>query len=437
MSLRVRLNLLLSVMFVTILVLGTVLVIGNARRAVLEETESTARLALQLLEVAYDAADPSGVAALRSRLRGQLGALESARHLQVLLVEGAREVELTGARAAAGGAPRWFARLVEPGATELRRPFPGQHGAAAEIVVRADPGDEIAESWEDARPLLWLVLVVSVIANGLLYFVIGRWLKPVERIVAAMDGIEQGDYRARLPAFELPELATVAGKFNRMAEVLERSREENRHLAQQSIAIQEAERRALAHELHDELGQSIAAINAVAASIEGGAARSGATTIAEIGARMHAVVRGMLRRLRPVLLDEFGLTRALEDLVDGWNECHEDAFCRLSVRGNCDVLRDDSGISLYRVVQECLTNASKHSGATEVNVELERMANGHTHLVVADNGKGFDAAVTRPGLGLLGMRERSEALGGTFKVEAAAGSGVRLTIDLPPQEEAA
>jgi two-component system sensor histidine kinase UhpB len=216
-----------------------------------------------------------------------------------------------------------------------------------------------------------------------------------------------------------------------MAEVLERSREENRHLAQQSIAIQEAERRALAHELHDELGQSIAAINAVAASIEGGAARSGATTIAEIGARMHAVVRGMLRRLRPVLLDEFGLTRALQDLVDGWNERHEDAFCRLSVRGRCDDLGDDSSVSLYRIVQECLTNASKHSAATEVAVELERQSNGGMRLEVADNGRGFDAAVTRPGLGLLGMRERSEALGGTFKIEASLHGGVRLTVELP------
>jgi two-component system sensor histidine kinase UhpB len=432
MSLRVRLNLLLSVMFVTILVLGTVLVIGNARRAVLEETASTARLALQLLEVAYDAADPAGAAALPARLRAQLGEFESARHLQVLLVEGGHERELAGALASPIAAPQWFVRLVEPGATELRRPFRGQ-GAGAEIVVRADPGDEIAESWEDARPLLLLVLVVSIIANGLLYFVIGRWLKPVERIVAAMDGIEQGDYRARLPAFELPELATVAGKFNHMAEVLERSREENRYLAQQSIAIQEAERRALAHELHDELGQSIAAINAVAASIEGGAARSGAATIAEIGAGMHAVVRGMLRRLRPVLLDEFGLVRALEDLVDGWNERHEESFCRLSVRGNCDDLRDDAGISLYRVVQECLTNVSKHSAASEVTVDLERVANGGTRLVVGDNGRGFDAAVTRPGLGLLGMRERSEALGGTFKVEAATGRGVRLTVELPPR----
>lgn len=433
MSLRFRLNLLLTVLFVTILVLGTVLVIGNARRAVLEETESTARLALQLLEAAYDATDPAGAAALEASLRRQLGELESARHLQVLLIEGGKELELAGARAAAAAAPPWFVRLVEPDATELRRPFRGHGRADAEIVVRADPGDEIAESWKDARPLLALVLVVSIIANGLLYFVIGRWLKPVERIVAAMDGIEQGDYRARLPAFELPELATVAGKFNRMAEVLERSREENRHLAQQSIAIQEAERRALAHELHDELGQSIAAINAVAASIEGGAARAGAATIAEIGAKMHAVVRGMLRRLRPVLLDEFGLTRALEDLVDGWNERHADAFCRLAVRGSCDDLRDDTGISLYRIVQECLTNVSKHSAATEVAVELERTARGATRLAIADNGRGFAAAGTRPGLGLLGMRERAEALGGTFKVEAAEGSGVRVTIELPPR----
>jgi two-component system sensor histidine kinase UhpB len=427
MSLRFRLNLLLSVMFVTILVLGIVLVIGNARRAVLEETESTARLALQLLDAAYESADSAGGAALQGRLREQL---ESARHLQVSLVEGGREVELAGAHAPPVAAPQWFARLVAPESTELRQRFRNAAHTDAELIVRADPGDEIAESWDDARPLLLLVLVVSIIGNGLLYFVIGRWLKPVERIVAAMDGIEQGDYRARLPAFELPELATVAGKFNRMAEVLERSREENRRLAQQSIAIREGERRALAHELHDELGQSIVAISAVAASMDGGA-RSGAATIAEIGARMHAVVRGMLRRLRPVLLDEFGLTRALEDLVDGWNERHADAFCRLSVTG-CDGLGDEASINLYRIVQECLTNAAKHSAATEIAIDLD--CRDGAHLTVVDNGKGFDAAVTRPGLGLLGMRERSEALGGTFKVDARPGEGVRIDVALARAE---
>jgi two-component system sensor histidine kinase UhpB len=235
-----------------------------------------------------------------------------------------------------------------------------------------------------------------------------------------------------LPAFELPELAAVAGKFNEMAEVLERSREDNRRLAQQSIAIREGERRALAHELHDELGQSIAAINAVAASIDAGAARSGAATIAQIGARMHAVVRSMLRRLRPVLLDEFGLTRALEDLVDGWNERHADAFCRLGVSGACDALGDDASINLYRIVQECLTNASKHSAATEIVVELDCREGGRARLAIADNGKGFDPAAMRPGLGLLGMRERSEALGGKLVVDARPGAGVRIEVELPP-----
>jgi two-component system sensor histidine kinase UhpB len=435
MSLRFRLNLLLSVMFVTILVLGIVLVIGNARRAVLEETESTARLALQLLEAAYQSADEAGVAALQSRLREQLAELESARHLQVSLVEAGRELTLAGAKTAPVAAPQWFVRLVEPGATELRRPFGGGERADAEFVVRADPGDEIAESWEDARPLLLLVVVVSIIGNGLLYFVIGRWLKPVERIVAAMDGIEQGDYRARLPPFQLPELATVAGKFNRMAEVLERSREENRRLAQQSISIREGERRALAHELHDELGQSIAAISAVAASMASGEARGGAATIAQIGASMHAVVRDMLHRLRPVLLDEFGLARALEDLVDGWNARHADAFCKLRVVGRCDDVGDDAGIGLYRIVQECLTNASKHSSAGEVTVEVERLPCGGMRLRVADDGKGFDAGSTRPGLGLLGMRERSEALGGTFKLQTQPGHGVVVTVELPARAE--
>jgi two-component system sensor histidine kinase UhpB len=431
MSLRFRLNALISVMFVTILVLGTVLVIGNARRAVLEETESTARLVLQLLEVAYAAAEPEGEAALQDRLRAQLGELENARHLQVLVSEGGRELELAGARATAVAAPRWFVRLVEPGATELRRPFRGSAHADGEIVVRADPGDEIAESWEDARPLLLLVLVVSIIANGLFYVVIGRWLRPVERIVAAMDGIEQGDYRARLPAFELPELATVAGKFNRMAEVLERSREDNRRLAEQSIAIQEDERRALAHELHDELGQSIAAINAVGASMAAGAGGAGAATITAIASRMHAVVRGMLHRLRPVLLDEFGLVRALEDLIDGWNERHAESFCRLSVRGTFDDLGDGADIGLYRIVQECLTNVSKHAAATEVSVTLERTATGGTRLTFEDNGRGFDASATRPGLGQLGMRERIEALGGSFRIASERGRGVSVSIELP------
>jgi two-component system sensor histidine kinase UhpB len=427
MNLRFRLNALVSILFVTILVLGTLLVIGSARRAVRAETESTARLALALLEASYAVPVP-GRADLEQSLRARLRALESGR-LEVRLVAEGREVELTGGEVVEAAAPAWFVRLVAPAATELRRPFRGAGESAAEVVVRADPADEIAESWEDARPLLMLVLVVSVIANGILYVVIGRWLRPVESVVAAMDDIEQGDYRARLPSFDLPELDAVAAKFNRMAEVLERSREENRRLAQQSIAIQEAERRALARELHDELGQSIAAINAVAASMQS-ASGSDATTIGAIADRMHRVVRGMLRRLRPLLLDEFGLVRALQELVDAWNERHGDVFCRLTVRGG-ECLSEDASIGLFRVVQECLTNVSRHAQASEVSVDLDVRQDGSARLVVADDGCGFDPSVVRLGLGLLGMRERVEALSGQLALTAKPGSGVCVAVDVP------
>jgi two-component system, NarL family, sensor histidine kinase UhpB len=442
MSLRVRLNLLISVMFVTILVLGAVLVIHNARGAVAEEAQSTAQLALRLLEVAYASASPGGQDALRARLREQMPEVEGARHLQVALIEGDRELPLAVAELAQRmDVPQWFVRLVEPSATELRRSVVSSAGERAEIVVRADPSDEIAESWDDARPLLLLVLSVSIVANGLLYVVIGRWLRPVERIVAAMDGIEQGDYRARLPPFDLPELASVASKFNHMAEVLDRSREQNRYLAQQTLAIQEGERRALAHELHDELGQSISAINAVAVSMAqgsgedsragGGAAAAGAATIAEISTHLYAVVRGMMRRLRPVLLDEFGLVRALEELVDGWNERHADAFCKLDTSGRLDDLEDEVNISVYRIVQECLTNASKHAHAAAVEVKVERCEGGGVRLAIADDGRGFEPGGAPQGLGLLGMRERVEALHGTLDLVTGLGRGVGIMITIP------
>ncbi len=435
MSLRVRLNLLISAMFVTILVLGTVLVILNARRAVLQETESTARLALQLIEVAYADTGLDGTTARLELLRERLGGLAGARHLEVLLVADGREVALASPRAATDGAPLWFARLVAPAAMELRRPLMGNVRTGTEVVVRANPDDELAESWRDAWPLLVLVFVVTLLANGVFYVVVGRWLKPVDRIVAAMDGIEQGDYRARLPAFELPELAMVAAKFNGMAEVLERSREQNRYLAQQTIAIQEDERRALAHELHDELGQSITAVKAVAASLgqaqPAGAVSQGAATITQIANQMYAVVRGMLRRLRPVLLDEFGLVRALENLVDGWNERHADVFCRLSANGVLDDLDDAVNIALYRVVQECLTNVAKHAAATEVAVRLERVAPDRVRLTVADNGKGFAPAGAPLGLGLLGMRERIESLKGSLAIETSLGQGATIRVELP------
>ena len=143
----------------------------------------------------------------------------------------------------------------------------------------------------------------------------------------------------------------------------------------------------------------------------------------------------MLRRLRPVLLDEFGLVRALENLIDGWNERHPDVFCRLAVDGRLDDLGDSIDISIYRVVQECLTNVAKHAAASEVKIELVRTTEGRVRLRVRDDGVGFEPGAAPRGLGLLGMRERVEALQGSFSIEASPGHGVALDIELPVGSE--
>ncbi len=235
-------------------------------------------------------------------------------------------------------------------------------------------------------------------------------------------------------------MAQISEKFNPMAEVLQRSRDENRALAQRSLAIQERERRNLAHELHDEMGQSISGIKALAVSIsqqdieDREQIAASAETIVAISNDIYDVARQMMRRLRPVILDELGLVVALQEMIDDWNSRHEDMFCHFSHSGELGNFDEELNISIYRMVQEGLTNISKHSDANEVHIHLSRESNqgqDSLHLTLSDDGLGFDAQKARWGLGLLGMRERCEALGGKFSLVTQPGKGVSIDILLP------
>jgi two-component system sensor histidine kinase UhpB len=228
----------------------------------------------------------------------------------------------------------------------------------------------------------------------------------------------------------------------RLAEALA----ENRRLAQQYLDMQENERKALARDLHDELGQTINAIKLDALALReaipdahGSGHRTAAAMVENID-RVYAVVGGLIRRLRPAGLDELGLAAALEHCVNDWRQ--RLAPARIGLAIGCDLapVSASVGLALFRMVQEAMTNVARHSQATEVEVRISArlFEDGRPGIEVAviDNGRG--ALLAAPlqglglkGLGLVGMRERIAALGGSLLVGSPPEGGFSLRATLP------
>ena len=218
---------------------------------------------------------------------------------------------------------------------------------------------------------------------------------------------------------------------------LERSLAENRLLVQRNIQVQEDERRNIARELHDEMGQWLNALKLDAVAIRDTAAadpqiRIAAQSVIDVADHVYDVVRQLMRRLRPVALDELGLQAALQYLLDQWKARHNGIECRFQAGAALDDLGEAANITIYRFVQECLTNITKHADARQVTIALHRDA-GTARLTVSvqDDGRGIGAASTPFGMGLAGLRERVDVLGGEFRVEACAPSGTRVSASLP------
>jgi len=232
---------------------------------------------------------------------------------------------------------------------------------------------------------------------------------------------------------------------------------ENRRLANQALQAQELERRHLARELHDELGQYLNAISLDAARIRDLSVEREreihhvALGLINSAGHVYRQIGGMIRRLRPIGLDEFGLPSALEHCVDGWRERLPDASFSLAIEGDFTGLSDALNITLYRLVQEGLTNVSKFARASRVEIFMVRAprevaadkggqgeqgrARAVDEIVVtmADDGPGTDLTQPRAGLGLIGMRERVEALGGEFHMASEPGGGFLFCARVPAQ----
>ena len=226
--------------------------------------------------------------------------------------------------------------------------------------------------------------------------------------------------------------------------------EENRMLVGNSLVVQENERRNLSRELHDELGQCIAAIQADAEIISESASRcdcrleKSAEAIKGVSARIYDFVHSTMLQLRPSILEDLGLAETLCAEVDAWQSRHRNTDCALSINTDLNGLDEQTEITIYRIVQECLTNIAKYASACNVAIDFDRVEvilSGDTdtetmpvpalRFSVRDDGVGMDLNTSSRGLGLIGIRERAGALGGMLNIQSTPGQGVTIIVTLP------
>jgi two-component system sensor histidine kinase UhpB len=343
-------------------------------------------------------------------------------------------------------APAWFASLISPAIERRELPVIDKGQRLGSVLIAGEPADEIAEVWENLTALATVTTLINLAMIAILYVLFGRVLGPLTALGAGLADLERRSFGVRLPRPKARELAVIADRFNALAGALEATRAENATLYQRLITTQDDERRNTARELHDEVGPSLFGLKANAGSIVTAAAAlpdAQARAVAEragdilaIVDHLQAVNRSLLVRLRPMALGHVPLADLLADMVRERARQHP----RIAFPFTAGKLKPSYGdaidLTIYRCVQEGLTNAIRHAEANTIRVTLDEASAARIALAVEDDGRGIDPQKPA-GFGLRGMQERVRALGGECALEAAAGGGTRVRVAIPlPRQEA-
>jgi two-component system sensor histidine kinase UhpB len=396
------------------------------------------QLAQLLLDVQHAVSSAKNSAEARFAATDEIRRASDLRHVRVSLVDD------TGALLATSPAEEpQVARLTKallPSSQPSTLVYPVAYHAVplGELRVASNPMSEFAEIEQRVGRDLAVLALVLLAMSAAIYWMVRIGLRPVARVQAALASLQAGHLDTRLPRFRLKDIDDISQRFNQCAGAMQEAAEQRRDLNRRIIEAEEEERRRLARELHDELGQSLTAIKVDAAYIAREAAGSApkivdsASAIEQLSTNIMELIRSMLARLRPHGLETVGLRETLYDLVNGWQARVADRFtCSLNVRGNVDVLTSDLNITVYRLIQECLTNAVRHSRARNITIDLSSEVQ-RVCLEVRESGSTANGApVATEGAGLLGMRERVEAHGGELTVDVNSTGGLSLHAWMP------
>jgi len=310
-------------------------------------------------------------------------------------------------------------------------------------VLAANPGERRRRGQDSISDRMAPLQEQILNCSGKLQTWNGERLQQADRALVTEFGRLQGGLSRALTIGFGSGLALVVGSMAYILRLerqtrqryvqLARSQHEMQRLSSSLVDAQETERRSISRELHDEIGQALGAllvdIGRLSTTLAGDRpeAKAQLDNMKSVAERTFQAVRNIALLLRPSMLDDLGLVAALE-----WQgrevSRRSDIEVAVESDGVPDDLPDEYRICIYRLVQEALNNAVRHSGARNAKVTVGHSAKGIA-VRIGDDGRGFDPRAR--GLGILGMEERVKRLGGTFTVESKPAQGVAVTAELP------
>ncbi len=343
--------------------------------------------------------------------------------------------------------PSWFSffylSLFNP-MQEVVKPILYKGELEGYVRVSSSEQVELNTAWEAFKQLFDVALMMASLLCILLYFTLHIVLRPARVLKQSLQSLHDNGLENKVPSFKVKEWQMIASGVNQLAKSLEQTLLERQRLSLKLVSLQEEERQFLCRELHDELGQSLSGLSAVASFMNQQARYhspeliTSSEQVCEISQQMMQLVKKLMLHLRPADFDELGLDESLRAHVSDWNQKHHGIHCNLHIDGALENIPDAIAMNALRIVQECLTNISKHAEATEAYVDISYRTEpvSTVELNITDNGQlKYKDLIESPGKGLLGIRERVFALDGDLSLVSLPDNGLCVKVIIPLPEE--
>ena len=331
--------------------------------------------------------------------------------------------------------PQWFVDLIAMPDTEAAFPvvIDGRHVGA--LVFLPDMSADLFEKWIGFLALTTLIAVLMGLTGVIAYLFAGSALRPLQNLGAGLTRMQRGDYVTPIPVAGPPEIRQGCEEANALAATLAQLSRDNRDLLHRLVSLQDDERRDLARELHDELGPLLFGIRAgtialIEASPPVGSLGHAAQEVMRSVEALQQTNRRILDRLRPLYIEELGLESSVQTLLSNFRKQAPQIALTATLDPDLSAIDGPLAQTVYRVIQEALTNVLRHAGAGKADVQVVIAGNVIT-IEIADDGGGFPADNVF-GRGLTGMHERVRALTGSLSLlRADERTYVRCRLPLP------